>query len=308
MKVYGVVVTYNRLSELKKNIDSIKMQTLKLDKLIIIDNCSTDGTEEFFLNYNDNSFIKYIRTEENLGGSYGFYLGMKTSYDDGADCVLLMDDDGRFSDSFAYENLIKKVYEIGSDTFMLNSLVTEDGVNLSFPMYTYYTVKEVVDNSKNNICINHINPFNGTLISRQLIKKIGYPNKDFFIRGDETDYEKRALKVGAYLGTVVNSFYYHPMVKREYFKFLCFKYLNDFEAPWKEYYMARNYTFCIGKKHKKTLIKRIIKNFMYHDKNWVSRRKMIIRGYKDGIKGVLGKTVLPGQIDFKYKERANNNG
>lgn len=42
--VAAVVVTYNRLEELKKNIDMLQRQTRTLDAIYVIDNASTDDT------------------------------------------------------------------------------------------------------------------------------------------------------------------------------------------------------------------------------------------------------------------------
>ena len=42
--VAAVVVTYNRLEELKKNIDMLQRQTRIPDVIYVIDNASTDET------------------------------------------------------------------------------------------------------------------------------------------------------------------------------------------------------------------------------------------------------------------------
>ena len=47
MKIFAVVVTYNRLALLKKVIDLLKRQTRQLDSIVIVNNGSTDGTKEW---------------------------------------------------------------------------------------------------------------------------------------------------------------------------------------------------------------------------------------------------------------------
>ena len=42
----SVIVTYNRKDKLKKAIECLKKQTFKPEKIIIIDNASTDGTQD----------------------------------------------------------------------------------------------------------------------------------------------------------------------------------------------------------------------------------------------------------------------
>ena len=49
-KVNAVVVTYNRLELLKLCIEKLLKQTYKLNKIIIVDNHSDDGTVDFLEN------------------------------------------------------------------------------------------------------------------------------------------------------------------------------------------------------------------------------------------------------------------
>ena len=46
-KVIAVVVTYNRQQLLSECIDALRNQTRKLDKILVVNNCSTDNTERW---------------------------------------------------------------------------------------------------------------------------------------------------------------------------------------------------------------------------------------------------------------------
>lgn len=46
MKIIAVVVTYNRLSLLKRNLDCLR-QNKPLSSIIVVNNGSTDGTAEW---------------------------------------------------------------------------------------------------------------------------------------------------------------------------------------------------------------------------------------------------------------------
>lgn len=48
-----VVVTYNRLLLLKENIESLREQTYTDYKIIVVNNGSTDGTEEWLMYQKD---------------------------------------------------------------------------------------------------------------------------------------------------------------------------------------------------------------------------------------------------------------
>ena len=304
-KVATVTVTYNRKNLLKKNINAIIEQTYDVDCIIIVDNNSTDGTrEEINKEFGKNDKIKYIFLEENIGGAGGFYTGCKYAYENGYDWIILMDDDGRPQNIYTIQKLFAKIKNKklnSNDKIMINSLVVCDNYNLSFQLLeTENTVQKVEEAAKENVIVNRINPFNGTLISKELIKEIGFPNKDFFIKGDEFDYQCRAMKANAYVATVVDSLYYHPKIEEKNTRSLKIfnkKFKFFIEAPWKEYYRSRNYTFSYiksGEKNiaKKLFIKRIIGAIVCKC-NRIKTIKMIVKGYKDGKNGRLGNTVKP---------------
>ena len=136
MKTAGVVVTYNRKDELIKNIKSILSQSYVVDKYYIIDNHSSDNTEQMLKDEGilDDHIIQYVYLEENIGGSGGFYTGLKMAYEDGYDFICLMDDDGRPADNKMMEILVKtaeKLY-LTNKFLLLNSLVCGSDNTLSF--------------------------------------------------------------------------------------------------------------------------------------------------------------------------------
>ena len=61
------VATYNRSRLLKRSLDSFKSQTFKDFEVLILDDCSTDDTQEVVQEYLKDERFKYIRFEKNLG-------------------------------------------------------------------------------------------------------------------------------------------------------------------------------------------------------------------------------------------------
>ena len=90
MNIVAVVVTYNRLVLLKQNIAALKKQTCLPTHIVVIDNCSTDGTAEFLQTVEG---LHVIRTTQNTGGAGGFFEGIKAAVALQADWMWLMDDD-----------------------------------------------------------------------------------------------------------------------------------------------------------------------------------------------------------------------
>lgn len=60
------IPTYNRANYITKAIDSALSQTYKNIEVIVVDNASTDNTEEIVSSYSDPR-LKYVRNSENLG-------------------------------------------------------------------------------------------------------------------------------------------------------------------------------------------------------------------------------------------------
>lgn len=305
-KIATITVTYNRKDLLIKNIESILNQTYKVDSIIIIDNNSSDNSKEIILEkFKDSAInITYIYLDENIGGAGGFYTGCKFAFEKGYDWVLLMDDDGKTKNTKTIENLVNELKNKNltcKDKVMLNSLVLCDDKKLSFgfPKEEKF-IEDVIKNSNENIYKNYVTPFNSTLISSALIEEIGFPNKDFFIKGDERDYFARAQRANAYIATVVNSLYYHPRFVENNLKELKFfgkKYKFFIENAWKEYYRVRNYTYTYMRENKnreaiRLLVKKLISAIICKC-NKIETIKLVIKGYNDGKKGKLGNTVKP---------------
>lgn len=300
----AVIVTYNRKELLSRNITMLLKQTRKIDKIYIIDNCSTDGTYMMLKekNWHQGERFIYIKTESNIGGAGGFYTGVKKAYEDGADWILLMDDDGQASDENTFQILMDTAENLyvagkGEKKLFVNCLVYQGNL-LSFKIGNYYSVKEAVEIAENGLIVGEANPFNGTLISRELVQVIGYPNKEFFIKGDEVEYKQRAFDVGGYICTVVGARYIHPRPETHEREVLGIKVPFFVEAPWKEYYAARNFTYMYKRKkqYKGILFELIFVKILAICSIKCKKFRtlhMLIKGFLDGWKGQLGATINP---------------
>ena len=299
----AVIVTYNRKELLKKNIEMLLCQTKPFDRIFIVDNCSTDGTYSYLkdMGWIGNDRFVYVKTESNIGGAGGFYTGVKAAYDAGADLIVLMDDDGYAANEHTFEILVSAAERFylegrGSKKLFVNSLVVQ-GDMLSFKIGNIYTVSDAVKTAENGL-LEGANPFNGTLISKELVAEIGYPDKDFFIKGDEVNYKQRAADAGAYIVTVIDSRYFHPRPQSHEHRIFGFKVPLFVEAPWKEYYTARNFTYMYKQKK---LYKAIMFELIFVKLIAVltmkckkcATVKMLFKGVWDGWHGKLGATVKP---------------
>lgn len=304
MKVAAVVVTYNRKELLIENIKMLLAQDYTVDAIIIVDNHSTDGTqtaiEREFAELKTR--IKYNYLDKNIGGAGGFEYGTRKAYSMGYDLIWLMDDDGRPMTTSTLGVLIDKIVQLGIENqpFVINSLVTYDNEHLTFSLMGKNDVtalkKEAKDGLLHDTAKPLVNPFNGTLISKELVDEIGYPRGEFFIYGDEREYVTRAVKNRAYVATVMDSLYYHPEnANKVRFMGKLIPVLK--RAQWRHYYSVRNNIYlnksdgnifgCV-----KFIVAKIIA-IMFFEKNKFRSLSYVFRGLNDGLRGRLGITITP---------------
>lgn len=297
----AVIVTYNRKKLLGENIRMLLKQTRPFDQIFIVDNCSTDGTPDYLREqgWMEDPRFQYVKTHANIGGAGGFYTGTRAAFEAGADYIVLMDDDGRAADEYTFEILLREAEKLHAENpkLFVNSLVRQ-GELLSFKMGSKYTVAEALAAAKDGLLDGEANPFNGTLVSRELVAAIGYPNPDFFIKGDEVNYKQRSFDAGARVVTVVDSGYIHPRPETNERTVLGIKVPFFVEAPWKEYYAARNFTYMYKRNGQYKAIAfelvfvKLLAILTMKCKKFATV-KMLAKGVKDGWQGKLGATVKP---------------
>lgn len=224
-KAIAVVVSYNRQKLLAECIEALRNQTRKPDAILVVNNGSTDNTAEWLQQQQDVFFI----TQKNLGSSGGFNTGITWAYKHGYSWIWCMDDDG-YPKQDALEQLLKAE---PNERSLLNCAVLNKEDKKSFVWKTreYKTIDEVdVDMIPG---IGH--PFNGTLLHRSIVEKVGVPRSALFLWGDETEYYYRIVKQYKFpVFTVSSSIHYHPAaafsLKKDW----------DYKNSWKMYFYVRN--------------------------------------------------------------------
>lgn len=238
-RIAAIVVTFNKKELLVNAINGILNQELVPDKLIIVDNNSTDGTANYVLDngwinslpvveVNKNTVsskfldiengirieIDYIKKHKNDGGAGGFYEGMKRAFDLGYDWLWMMDDDG-VPDKYC----LKYLFEKRDDNIVSGPLVvdieTEKTASFIFDDINRNELVAISKISKKEILKNILTPFNGTFIPRNVIEKIGFVKKEMFIWGDEAEYQNRILKNSFEIQTVTKALHKHPINKKK---------------------------------------------------------------------------------------------
>lgn len=218
MKICAVVVTFNRKNQLANCLQHLLSNKNLIEKTVIIDNHSSDGSYEFVqskgLLTND---IYWLRLNENMGGAGGFYYGIKYALDHNYDYIWLMDDDG-----YPLKNCLSELIKKSSDTIVVGPAVIDNGnieeAFLSF-VYRFPRSTKVIERYSEFVTyfpvvsMGTLFPFNGTLIPMSIVRKVGLPKKEYFIWGDETEYILRIKRCGYHVETITQAIFYHPKQK-----------------------------------------------------------------------------------------------
>ena len=99
-KVSIIMPTYNREKIIKKAIKSVVEQSEKDIELIIVDDGSTDNTDEVVKNFNDSRIKYYKRKNHGIGASRNFGLEKATG-----EYITFLD-----SDDYLDNDFVKKMY------------------------------------------------------------------------------------------------------------------------------------------------------------------------------------------------------
>lgn len=209
--VAALVVTYNRRELLARCLDAVLVQTRPVDRIIIVDNCSADGTQEYLgkKGYLSNSLVEYLRLTENMGAGGGFHAGMRVAYEHGHDWIWTLDDDG-----VPLPDNLSKLLECSPHILFRGSVVISSddpsGDSLAYGLPGSSGFVHSLSELENcvgmdGIVPGHANPWNGVLFSGRVVRQIGVPKKELFCRFVETEYFLRAKKAGIPIGTVLSA-------------------------------------------------------------------------------------------------------
>jgi GT2 family glycosyltransferase len=232
-----VVVTYNRADLLGPMLAGLAALERLPDAVIVVDNASTDHTREV-LEAAANPGLQVLRMTENLGGAGGFHHGMRAAHEQGFDRIWLMDDDvvpapdcltvllaqdepclmavredraGALVEKSATSFDLRRPWAVKPKTAMVE---TDFGTRGAMP--------ERVE--------IHVVAFEGFLVRREVVDRIGLPDPSYFIFYDDVDFALRARRAGYRIWAVRDA----VLVRQ-----LDFDQQHDL-AGWKGYYMYRN--------------------------------------------------------------------
>jgi rhamnopyranosyl-N-acetylglucosaminyl-diphospho-decaprenol beta-1,3/1,4-galactofuranosyltransferase len=226
--VEAVVLTHNRWALLLETLGAMLRLTVRPDRLVVVDNASTDGTPARLREHGwigdvppeggaeewrwvgeaagpaggAGLPILYILRPHNDGGAGGFAAGLREALGGRCDWFWLMDDDVEPApDSLAMlladaagdrRRVIqqRRVYRDGRDVEL-----QAGRLNLGNPFRELMQAPAPFPDEVSAVPVRTFT-FEGLLVPRGLVEAVGLPDASFFLFADDTDYAIRAQRAG----------------------------------------------------------------------------------------------------------------
>ena len=189
--IFAVILTFNRRDLVTRCLESIFAQSHACDRVVVIDNCSSDGTAEM-LREDWGDRVEVHTLSRNIGASGGFNAGIRVAYQSGADFVWVMDDDV-LPEKDALAKLVEADQFLAdrgvARAFVLSSAWTEDGNVTNVPKidtrpdargyetWPFYLDRRIVPVTRAT--------FVSILLPRSIIAQYGLPLAPMFIWGED---------------------------------------------------------------------------------------------------------------------------
>jgi len=176
-----VISVWNRKADLRENLASIRAQTRPADEVVVVDNCSSDGTPEMVRD--EFPEVKLVcMPNSDYGACETFNIGFASA---GGEFVGILDDDVVLPPTFV-EQMLEKFASEPETTAILSPKVREP------EMPDGYLDSEAVNTER------YLATFRGcgSMARHTAIRQAGYYDERLFIFGNERDLTTRLLNSG----------------------------------------------------------------------------------------------------------------
>jgi rhamnopyranosyl-N-acetylglucosaminyl-diphospho-decaprenol beta-1,3/1,4-galactofuranosyltransferase len=299
-RVKAVVVTHNRRALLAEVLAALLTQSVPLERIVVVDNASTDGTAEFLTGLS-SCVIEIIRLPENLGGAYGFSKGIEAA-SHGFDGLVWTLDDDAVPEVTALAALVE-IREIRSPGTMglASKVVDRKGRVQAIHRGRFDRLRlrqrpcsALEYTSSAPVRIDYAS-FVGLLLKAEVVRRIGLPAADMFIWFDDVEYTLRMQSLGDLYMVPSSLIVHHDDIRPNE--------RLSVEHYWKMYYDIRN-TIRIGRSYGSrwsclhffffTVCRRLC-GVILRDDHRLLRITILLKGYVDGWRGTTGKVIDPAK-------------
>lgn len=283
-----ILVNYNGYKDTIECIKSLNFIDYDNYNIIVVDNMSSDGSQEYireFINSVCKKNIFFLENKDNIGFSGANNVGIKFALDNDSDYLCLLNND--------------TVVEYNFLTELVNEMEKDKKIGISAGKILYYDNKDYIwsaggyiDNKKSLGCHfgkdqvdnnlynikKDVTFLTGCLqlIKKDVIKEVGLYDNDYFLYMEDVDFCARVLKKGYKLRYIPNSIIYHKVSSST----------GGDESPLFLYYITRN-RLLYNKKNQENVLKscifyllyamKLVKDPFTKKKNY----KYVLKGVKD---------------------------
>jgi len=235
--VAACIVAYKRDPLLRQALEAVTNQSRRPSFVFVVDNAGLKSTETLSKQFGAN----YLRGEENFGSAGGFALAIQESIIRGAKLIWLLDDDGLPGLNCLGE-LIKSIDSLHADAVSPLSISPLDEGKTSNAFWLGLSKTDNISTMRRKSHRrNKVQFYNGVLLRKELVEKVGVPNTSLFMRGDEIDYFRRCKRCKMRMYLCTNAEFSHPSSAGEYGTSRRFPFsVNIPGEDKKRYYQFRN--------------------------------------------------------------------
>jgi GT2 family glycosyltransferase len=218
MKTGIVLLNYNSFEDSKECIQSILISSGKEYKIILVDNASIDASYEKLKDeFNQNTEIKFLESQENLGFSGGCNIGISWALQQDYDYVLLLNNDTIVTPNFLEELILigesdKNIGIVGGKT-----LFNDDRKSI-WDAGGYISEKSFrgVRRREGSLGIDEVGEVGFVtcclaLVKKEVFSEIGLLPEAYFFGSEEWEFSLRAERIGFKLVYNPNCIIYHKV-------------------------------------------------------------------------------------------------
>ena len=233
------IITYNGEKTIEKTFESIINQLKKPNKILIIDNNSSDKTKDLIKNFKNRypKYVELILNKKNYGVGYALNQGIKWARENKFSWIAFSDQDSIFDKNVFYvmDEFIKD--NIEDIAIVAPVILSKNGKFLCFKKKDIKKLKK-----EDKINVDQVIT-SGSLIKVEVSDKIGLFRSDFFI--DFIDYEfcLRLKKHNFKIIVLKKAKVYHSLGEERLKKFLFLKLSFISHPSWRYYFLVRNELF-----------------------------------------------------------------
>jgi GT2 family glycosyltransferase len=221
LKIYAITLNWNSYKDVCECIENLKKSELTLEKIIIIDNASIDGSSQQLMErYKQDKQVNVIHNEVNEGFACAVNIGIKLALSEKATHVFLINNDAIVDTKclgFLLENL-QANSEAGAAAPTVFYHEQTNKIWHGAGYFNYLKTNVVVPQKdrifdKVNTQVQEVTFLSGCalLIRNEILEVTGLFDPDFFFYGEDVDFSLRVIRQGYKLLYVPNAFAWHKI-------------------------------------------------------------------------------------------------